>query len=189
MAETSHIAIKHRRQFLKTAASGLFSALCLPLAPAWAAKLFDAPQRSLSLYNTHTGESLERPYWEAGKYLDESLSDFSRLMRDHRTNEIAPIDVGLLDLLHALYARLEGKQAFHLISGFRSTGSNQLLVATTHGVAKSSLHMRGQAADIFLPGCDLARLRGAALAMRSGGVGYYPASHFVHVDTGRVRAW
>ena len=182
MIETSGLA---RRRFLKWGASCIGLAAC----PTWAMGLMPSHERKLSLYNTHTGESLSAPYWADGQYLSDSMSEFNRLMRDHRTNEVAPIDGKLFDLLHALHTRLDGKQAFHLISGFRSSTSNHMLVATTSGVAKGSLHLKGQAADIFLPGCELASLREAALTLKSGGVGYYPTSSFVHVDIGRIRAW
>jgi uncharacterized protein YcbK (DUF882 family) len=76
-----------------------------------------------------------------------------------------------------------------VISGYRSPVTNSYLAATTSGVAKKSLHMKGLAADIFLPGSDLSTLHRVALHLGLGGVGYYPRSNFVHVDVGRVRSW
>ena len=174
-----------RRRFLKTAAA------CLGImsAPAWAASILSPNERRLSLYNNHTGESLSTLYWQDGRYLTESITEFNRILRDHRTNQTAPMDIRLFDMMHVLHRNLDGKKPFHIISGYRSPASNSMLASRSRGVAKSSLHMKAQAIDIQLPGRELADLRQAAIALGAGGVGYYPASNFVHIDTGRVRAW
>ncbi|HHO59512.1 MAG TPA: DUF882 domain-containing protein, partial [Thiotrichales bacterium] len=103
--------------------------------------------------------------------------------------DIHPMDTDLLDLLVTLNHKLGGKQPFQIISGYRSPKTNAALHRKSNGVAVRSLHMQGKAIDIRLPGCKLAELRRAALNCRRGGVGYYPKSNFVHVDTGRVRHW
>jgi len=185
LAENQVIEINTRRRFLKIAAASL----CLTACPTWGSNLLTTPNRNLSLHNRHTGESVQVDYWEQGRYIPESLSDLNRIMRDHRTDEVAPIDYRLFDLLFVLHGKTNSKQPFHIISGFRSAASNGMLHATTSGVAKGSLHLKGQAVDICLPDCDLSNLRNASLALKGGGVGYYPASNFVHVDVGRVRAW
>jgi uncharacterized protein YcbK (DUF882 family) len=95
----------------------------------------------------------------------------------------------LLDLLFTLRGELEAKEPFHIISGYRSAATNGLLRASADGIARNSLHLYGQAADIRLPGLPLSALRRAAVALKAGGVGYYPRSDFVHVDIGRVRYW
>ena len=100
-----------------------------------------------------------------------------------------PIDLGLLDLLYALRRHVGSSQPIQLISGYRSAATNAALRARSHGVARASLHMRGMAADIRIPGLELPRLRDLALSMRAGGVGFYPHSDFVHVDVGAVRRW
>jgi uncharacterized protein YcbK (DUF882 family) len=99
------------------------------------------------------------------------------------------MDTGLFDLLHQLSGRLETSGPFQIISGYRSPATNAALHARSSGVAKHSLHMEGMATDIRVPGVELGRLRAAALDIGRGGVGYYPQSNFVHVDTGRVRRW
>jgi uncharacterized protein YcbK (DUF882 family) len=99
------------------------------------------------------------------------------------------IDQRLLDLLVTLSGRLGTREPFEVISGYRSPATNAMLAATTGGVAAASLHMAGMAVDIRVPGRPLARVRDAARSLEGGGVGYYPASDFVHVDVGRVRAW
>lgn len=155
-----------------------------PLSPVWAAS-----ERRLALRNLHTGEQINQPYWEQGDYLPESLSAINSVLRDHRSGEVYPIDPGLLDLLSALQQRVGSQQGYEVISGYRSPATNGKLAGASNGVAKRSLHMKGQAIDIRLPGTELAHLHGAARSMKSGGVGLYTASNFLHVDTGRVRYW
>ena len=184
-----------RRSFLKTS---VCSALAVPIlsklavaAPAaeTSSALNALPERSLSFYNLHTSESLSTVYWQSGEYLASSLSEINRVLRDHRTGEEHEIDSKLLDLLCVLRLRLETTKPLQIISGYRSPATNAMLNAKSEGVATRSLHMDGQAIDIRVPGRDLSLVRKAALAMKSGGVGYYPTSNFVHVDVGRVRNW
>lgn len=146
--------------------------------------------RSLSMVSTHTGESLEVRYFEQGQYLPEGLQKLDRLLRDHRSGEVAAIDPKLFDQLHALALCAGCVPHFEIISGYRSPATNEKLRKTGGGgVAKRSLHMDGRAIDVRLAGCRLSQLRDLALAMNAGGVGYYPTSAFVHLDTGRVRSW
>jgi uncharacterized protein YcbK (DUF882 family) len=145
--------------------------------------------RSLYLYNLHTGESLKTVYWSRGKYISEALVDINYILRDHRTGEIESIDKRLLDLLYAISKRLGTQDPFKIISGYRSPSTNAILCKRSSGVAKGSLHQKGKAADIRVPGCELSLLRNTALALKGGGVGFYPKSNFVHVDVGRVRYW
>ena len=178
-----------RRQFVRF---GLASALvCATPWPAWARSIFDtSPERSLSLYNTHTGEELNRiVYWQRGSYLSESLSEINYLLRDHRTDETIRIDAGALDIMFALRKQYPVGRPFEIISAYRSPETNNLLRRTSSGVAKSSFHTLGQAIDLRLPGVPLKKLRTSALRMKRGGVGYYPASDFIHIDTGPVRSW
>jgi uncharacterized protein YcbK (DUF882 family) len=145
--------------------------------------------RSLRFENLHTGETLAVEYFAAGRYVPDALTSVDRLLRDFRTGEVAVIDVALLDLMHRISVLTASGRPFQVISGYRSPATNQALHERSTGVANASLHMRGQAIDIRLPDTPLATLHEAALSMRAGGVGYYPKSGFVHVDTGRVRAW
>nr|WP_279197084.1 DUF882 domain-containing protein [Ralstonia mannitolilytica] len=145
--------------------------------------------RSLAFQNLHTGETLRAVYWEQGRYLPQALHEVDHLLRDFRTGEVHPIDLGLLDLLYAMRRQVGTSQPIQLISGYRSAATNAALRARSHGVARASLHMRGMAADIRIPGLELSRLRDLALSLRAGGVGFYPRSDFVHVDVGAVRRW
>jgi len=146
-------------------------------------------ERKLKLRNLHTGEHLRATYWEDGKYIPETMRDVAHFLRDHRTGDKHRIDAGLMDILHDLQLRIGNRKEFHIISGYRSPKTNRLLSSRSGGVARRSLHMRGRAIDIRLPGTNLSNLRKAALSMRAGGVGYYPQANFLHVDTGRFRTW
>jgi len=174
-----------RRQFLKMGL-GLTTGLAMPNAFATA---FKQPERKLALLNLHTGESITSTYWAEGQYQTSELHAIDRILRDHRTGDVNHIDKDLLDLLHILHHKMDGKQPFHVISGYRSPKTNAMLNQQSSGVAKKSLHMQGKAIDIRLPGRHLSELRKAALNLHAGGVGYYSKSDFVHIDTGRVRHW
>lgn len=177
-----------RRHFLKLSAA---SVGCMLANSAWAtpsSKSLQAPRR-LALSSLHTGENLERIYWADGDYVAESLEEINYLLRDHRQNEVSPMNPKLLDYLHGLQQKLDQSGRIEVISGYRSPKTNAKLRATSQGVAKKSLHMRGMAIDVRLPGKDLLHARKAAIAMRAGGVGYYPNSNFLHLDVGRVRSW
>ena len=148
-----------------------------------------ASARVLSFTHTHTGERLAVEYFSGGTYLQDALATVNHFLRDFRTDEVHAIDPGLLDLLHGLTGLTQTTRPFQVISGYRSAATNEMLRHKSEGVAAGSLHMKGLAIDIRLADVPLAKLRSAALAVGRGGVGYYPASDFVHVDTGRVRTW
>ncbi|MGD8784169.1 MAG: DUF882 domain-containing protein [Thioalkalispiraceae bacterium] len=174
-----------RRQFLLGAATGL-TYLNSPYA---AARLALPNERTLKFYNLHTGEHLSATYWVEGSYIPDELTAIDKLMRDHRTGAIENMDKRLLDQLYVLQHKLEDNGIFHIISGYRSAKSNAHLRKNGDGVAKRSLHMQGRAVDVRLPSVKLKHLRQAALKLRAGGVGYYPKSNFIHLDTGRARFW
>jgi uncharacterized protein YcbK (DUF882 family) len=177
-----------RRAFLKL---GSLAAMTT-LAPASVfAKSRQEEFRTLSFYNLHTGETLSTTYWEQGVYHAGAINEFNQLLRDHRTGETHPIDITLFDLLHSIRSQTGRKDPFNVISGYRSPKTNTMLKgqSAASGVAKKSLHMVGKAIDINLPGFKLADLRHVAIQQQRGGVGYYPNSNFVHVDTGAVRQW
>jgi len=147
------------------------------------------PSRSVALYNIHTCEHVVATYWAEGVYIEEEIAALNRVLRDFRTGEVHPIDPTLFDLLHDLGSAFGTSAPFQVISGYRSPKTNEALRRSTSGVAKRSLHTLGRAIDINLPGVELERLRQAARSLGRGGVGYYPKSGFIHVDTGRVRFW
>ena len=144
----------------------------------------------LSLLHARTGESLTIDWRSDGGTDPLALRRIDRLLRDVRTGDVHPIDPALLEQLHRV-ARITGTRSpFEVISGFRSPRTNELLRRTGGGgVARASLHLEGRAIDVRLADVPLATLRDAARELRAGGVGYYPSDGFVHLDTGRVRAW
>ena len=177
-----------RRNFL--AAGAALTAVCLFPRKAVAAMsngFFE--ERTLQFYNTHTDEQLKTVYWDGGEYVPQALTDINHILRDHRTGAIKEIDTRLLDLLHTLGQKMDSSGPLHIISGYRSPETNSLLHSLSKGVAGHSLHIEGKAIDIRIPGHDLKVLQKAAVDLQRGGVGYYPASDFVHVDVGRVRYW
>lgn len=177
-----------RRGFLKASVLALGGCF-LPGTFIGSLQAAARPERSLSLYNLHTGEGLKAVYWSEGQYLPEALSQINHILRDHRSGEVATIDARLLDLLHELSTRMGPQSRFHVISGYRSAHTNAAMRQRSTGIASKSLHTQGRAIDIRLPGHCLSTLHRAAVRLRGGGVGYYPGSDFVHMDTGRVRYW
>jgi uncharacterized protein YcbK (DUF882 family) len=147
------------------------------------------PVRIASFHNLHTNERLSITYWRDGAYVPVAMTAINRVLRDHISGEIYPMDPRLIDLLDDLRRALGTSTPFQIISGYRSPSTNAWLQQTHPGVAAHSLHMNGQAADVSLTTCSLDSLHNAALALQEGGVGFYPRSDFVHVDTGPVREW
>ena len=146
--------------------------------------------RALSFDCCNTGERLNKvTYWAEGKYCPDALAEINYALRDFQTGDVFPIEPTLLDVLNQIGRRLGTDCHFELYSGYRSAKTNAILHRLDPQVATHSLHMKGQAVDISLPGRSLRKVCDAALAMRMGGVGYYPDSEFLHVDVGRVRQW
>ncbi len=145
-------------------------------------------RRRVTLENRHTGEVFEAAHTGLGLFEPAAMDRFDRFMRDWRENAVISMDRDLLALLHAIHQAV-GRRPLHILSGYRTARTNAMLAANGEGVAPNSLHVRGQAADFFVPGYDLGALRDLALGMQAGGVGYYPQSGFLHVDAGPVRSW
>ncbi|MGE5537015.1 MAG: DUF882 domain-containing protein [Gemmatimonas sp.] len=181
----SKIPHPSRRLLLRAGAGAVVAGIMRPAH----ALVATGAVRSLAFDNLHTGEKLAVDYFVDGRYVPEALTAVNRVLRDFRTGEIHTMEPALLDLLVALRAKLETSQPLHVISGYRSPATNAKLHEASSGVASNSLHMRGMAIDLRVPGCALPAVRQAALSLQRGGVGYYPRSDFVHVDIGRVRTW
>jgi uncharacterized protein YcbK (DUF882 family) len=148
-------------------------------------------ERVISLHNIHTKETVSVVYKKDGKYVPAGLEQASWILRDWRRNETTQMDPELIDLLWEMHAELGSKEPIHVISGYRSRATNDMLRKTVGGQASESRHILGKAADVQFPDVPLRNLRYSALIRERGGVGYYPTSTlpFVHVDTDRVRAW
>ena len=145
---------------------------------------------SLLLYNTHTGERIGIVYRRGEQYLPEALAKLDYFLRDHQTNDVRHFDPRLYDILADLTSSVGHPGAeIDIVCGYRTPTTNESLRAHTTGVAKNSLHIQAEAIDLRMPGVNTLALRRAALSLHRGGVGYYPHSDFIHVDTGRVRQW
>jgi uncharacterized protein YcbK (DUF882 family) len=177
-----------RRQFIKNIGYGALLTLSVPKL-ADAAIKHSAFHKSLAFQNINTGDKLRLTYFEQGKYVKDALQEISYLFRDIHTGDMHPIDTALLDQLYDLKNLIGARKPFHIVSGYRSPYTNAKLRKRNHAVAKHSLHMQGRAIDIRIEGVETKIIRNAALAMRSGGVGYYPNADFVHLDTGEFRTW
>lgn len=151
--------------------------------------LFRNGDRVLSLYAPGTGESVREVFWTPNTgYLPQSIKEISWALRDHHNDEFRLFDPRALDILYAMQLMLQRPET-HIISGYRSPETNALLREESRGVAKNSFHMQARALDVRMPGLGVGQMRMAALSLRAGGVGYYPRSNFVHIDSGPVRSW
>ncbi len=178
-----------RRSFLK-ASVGACALFTLPLVASHAhAKIMQPTEKKIAFLNLHTSERIKTTYWAEGEYIPESLQAIRNVLRDHRSGDLHTMDTNLFDMLHLLQRQLGSDQEFNVISAFRSEKTNAMLAARSGGVARSSFHTQGKAIDIRLPGSALADVHTAALSLNIGGVGYYPRSDFIHVDTGHTRSW
>lgn len=149
-----------------------------------------AHEHRLNLFNTHTNERLDIVFRRGDSYLPDAISKLDYFLRDHRTGDVRHYDPRLYDILADLTAAVGHPGGeIDIICGYRSPWTNEFLREHTSGVAKNSLHIQAEAIDLRMPGVNTLRLREAALSLRRGGVGYYPHSDFIHVDTGRVRQW
>ena len=166
------------------------AALLLPVSGRALALAPSSSARELSFRHLHTEERTALVYAMGQRFIPKALTHLNHFLRDHYTGETGDMDPQLFHLLHQVRRELGTKQAFHVISGYRSPHTNERLRTTRGGgVAKRSLHMDGKAIDVRLPGVPLDELRDAAISLKAGGVGFYPGDNFVHIDTGRVRTW
>ncbi|MDA0421701.1 DUF882 domain-containing protein [Vibrio sp. sp1] len=175
-----------RRDFLKMTAGGVVLASALP-SFSWAS-LSDEP-RALAMNNLNTGEILETCYFDGKRYINDELQRLNEFCRDHRRNEVHPMDRRLFDQISQIQKLIGTEAEVIVISGYRSPATNASLRNGSSRVAKKSMHMEGKAIDFRLDGVKLSTVRDAALSLKAGGVGYYPGSNFVHIDTGAVRSW
>lgn len=176
-----------RRGFLTRMGVAAAGALLLPSADAFAKAL--SRERRITLYNANTSEEWSYVASPRENYDNIMLSTFNHFLRDHRAEEVHIMDPALLDLLYAVTVLTGGRGEYTVISGYRSPETNQMLRKMGHGVAEHSLHMRGKAIDLRTPDVSSRDIREAGLALQQGGVGYYHAADFVHLDTGDVRSW
>ncbi|MCB1562110.1 MAG: DUF882 domain-containing protein [Alphaproteobacteria bacterium] len=169
---------------------GLMGALAsaLPLFASGPAQAASQAAWKVSFHHAHTGESFNGVYRVGDKYLPEAFERINYILRDFRTGEAFPMDPRVLDIASRIQAKMGLSTPFEVLSGYRSPKTNAMLRRVSTGVAKNSFHMYGQAMDLRVAG-RTRKLRDTAKSLRAGGVGYYPKSGFVHVDTGNIRTW
>ncbi|MGH1329416.1 MAG: YcbK family protein [Paracoccaceae bacterium] len=145
--------------------------------------------RRIRMYSGRTGESIDTIYWIEGSYIKDALKEINYFMRDWRTDGSKSMDARTVDIMAASLALMDTTEPYMLLSGYRSPQTNAMLRSRSRGVAKNSLHMKGQAADLRLNSRSIGQMAKAAAACASGGVGKYRGSNFVHMDCGPVRTW
>lgn len=172
---------------------GAFAATALVAAPTYsnaAGFLRGAGDiRRLKMYSRRTGESLDVIYWIEGDYIKDALTEVNWFMRDWRRDKARAIDTRTIDIIAATQQLLDSSTPFLMLSGYRTPETNALLSKRSRGVAKKSLHMKGQAADLRMQGKSVRQVAQAAASCSAGGVGRYSRSNFVHIDCGEKRLW
>ncbi|AUQ45968.1 putative protein in bacteria [Phaeobacter inhibens] len=141
------------------------------------------------MFSGRTGERIDMVYWIDGKYIKDAVKEVNHFMRDWRNDQVKDIDLRTIDIMAASHNLLDVNEPYMMLSGYRSPKTNAMLRSRSRGVAKNSLHMRGQAADLRLSSRSVSQMAKAAQACRAGGVGKYNRSNFVHMDCGVVRSW
>ena len=172
---------------------GAFAATAVAVAPTFANAagfLRGAGDiRRIKMYSGRTGERIDMIYWIEGNYIKDAVSELNYFMRDWRTDGVKSMDLRTVDIMAASHNLLDVSEPYMLLSGYRSPQTNAMLRSRSRGVAKNSLHMRGQAADLRLASRSVNQMARAAIACNGGGVGRYSGSNFVHMDCGQVRNW
>lgn len=179
--------------FTRRALLGAFAATAVTAAPTFAnAAGFlrgGGDVRRVRMYSGRTGERLDTIYWIDGDYIQDAVNEINHFMRDWRTNEVKSVDLRTVDIMAAAHNLMEIREPYMLLSGYRSPKTNAMLRSRSGGVARNSLHMSAQAADLRLASRSVRQMARAAAACRAGGVGQYSGSNFVHMDCGDVRTW
>ncbi|WP_037306772.1 YcbK family protein [Ruegeria halocynthiae] len=145
--------------------------------------------RRIRMYSGRTGERIDMIYWVDGKYIKDAVKEVNHFMRDWRTDQVKSVDLRTIDIMAASHNLLDVNEPYMLLSGYRSPKTNAMLRSRSRRVAKNSLHMKGQAADLRLSSRSVSQMAKAAMSCRAGGVGKYSGSNFVHMDCGVVRSW
>ncbi len=189
-ASTSDDALlSQRRTFLKMGLAGIVGAAVPFISVKNVLAASSSSAWNISFRNMHTGESFSGVYRVGDKYLPDAFERLNYVLRDFRTNEVFPMDPHIIDILSIITRKIDTTDSYEILSGYRSPKTNSMLGKRSGGVAKNSFHMYGQALDIRIPGYSTKAIRNIAKSIKAGGVGYYPRSNFVHIDTGKVRSW
>jgi uncharacterized protein YcbK (DUF882 family) len=172
---------------------GIFAATAVVAAPTYSNAFGllrgSGDIRRIRMYSGRTGESIDTIYWIEGDYIPEVMKEINHFMRDWRSGDKVGIDARTIDIMAASHRLMDVSEPYMLLSGYRSPKTNAMLRSRSGGVARNSLHMKGQAADLRLNSRSVRQMAKAAEACASGGVGRYSRSNFVHMDCGPVRTW
>jgi uncharacterized protein YcbK (DUF882 family) len=187
MTETASLGMTRRGLLGVFAVTAIAAAPLFKGVPAYAKGAGDI--RRLRMYSGRTGESMDTIYWVEGEYIPEVLKEINSFMRDWRTGDAMKMDPRNFDIMAAAHRLMDVSEPYMLLSGYRSPATNAMLRSRSRGVAKNSLHMKGQAADLRLKSRSVGQMAKAAAACAAGGVGRYSRSDFVHMDCGPVRHW
>ena len=172
---------------------GAFAATAVTAAPTFSSAAGflrgGGDVRRIRMYSGRTGERIDTIYWIEGKYVGEAVKEINHFMRDWRTDGVKQMDLRTIDIMAAAHNMMDVDEPYLLLSGYRSPQTNAMLRSRSRGVAKNSLHVKGQAADLRLSTRSVSQMAKAAAACKGGGVGKYSRSNFVHMDCGVVRTW
>lgn len=184
-----------RRSFLSLIGAATLGATFVPALASSAMAMtggnngIERGMRRISFRNQHTAEIFSGVYRVGDKYLPDSFDKINLVLRDFRSNEIFPIDPRVIDIIYSVQQMTGASEPYEVLSGYRCPKTNKMLRGGSEGVAKNSLHMTGQAIDLRMPGFSTQQIKKIAVGLKAGGVGYYPKSDFVHMDSGIVRVW
>lgn len=149
----------------------------------------ESETRKLKLANESTGELLEVVYWRNHQYIADNVGMLNYFMRDFHVGKSYLMDPKLYDFLYAIQQALDSTEHIHVLSAYRTPSTNAELRKQSIETAIRSFHTKGRAVDFYIPGYDLDEVQKTARKLVIGGVGYYPDSGFVHIDTGLPRHW
>ncbi|MGB6174807.1 MAG: DUF882 domain-containing protein [Methylocella sp.] len=170
-----------------TGVAALLSSIVVPSSTETAEANGDT--RTLNLYHSHTGESIQATFRVNGSYDPAVLEKLNWFCRDWRNNDRTRMDPRLFDVVWEAYRTAGATQPIVIVSAYRSPETNAMLRRRSHGVAEHSQHILGRAMDTTMPGMSMERIREIGMRLQRGGVGWYPSSNFVHLDVGGVRYW
>ena len=145
--------------------------------------------RTITMHHMHTGEDITITFKREGRFDDAALEKINWFLRDWRKQQETKMDPHLIDLVWEVQREAGSKEPIWIVCGYRSPETNAMMHEASAGVAAHSMHIEGRAMDIRLPGVRLGSVRRTAVALKMGGVGYYPEDDFVHIDSGPVRKW
>lgn len=178
-----------RRELLKIGGAGVIASMLPIVTMNNAHAATESGTWKVAFRHAHTGESFSGVYRVGDKYLPEAFERINYVLRDFRTKEVFPMDPHIIDILSLIHKKLDATDPYSILSAYRSPKTNAMLGNRSRAVASNSFHMYGQATDIRIHGYGANKIRKVAKSLKAGGVGYYPRSGFVHVDTGAVRNW